>query len=468
MRYALLTTAIFALWPAVARADAPVAVDHSLAVANTTTVSLEATVSGTTEMSFAIASSPARGSLGEISTPTCQPTGTGSTDCTATVTYTPNLCTSGPDSFTYTATDTATMSISSPAAITLIQGPPPASLLPGPSLAPYRAISAGAPFTATASDAVVGATVDYGDGSGTQALSLDSAGTATLTHTYAAEGTFTLTLTNPGACGTSSSANERVDVVGSGTLDLASAIAPPGGNASIALPGVIGLTATLTAGPTDQSAQILGATYPPTSPLFALAAAKGQVLAGYDVRAINVSSNDSAVVSFSFPDGGTPTAASVVYFEPEAQRFAAVRPSAVVANSLVIDVVHRRVTIVFDRSSVPSITNLGGTRFALIAAPPAISGLAVTPRCLATGSSRSLRLRLTLSEKAALKIRVRRRAGARPPARCSGRSRRSARGAANKTLRVRGRLRAGVYEITVTARNIHGSSQATTTFAVAR
>src|SRR5690348_5711303 len=98
MRYALLITALFALWPAVARADLPVASDQSLPVANPTAVTLEATVTGTTEMTFAIATSPARGSLGQISTPTCQPTGAGSTHCAATVTYTPNVCTSGPDS----------------------------------------------------------------------------------------------------------------------------------------------------------------------------------------------------------------------------------------------------------------------------------------------------------------------------------------------------------------------------------
>jgi PKD repeat protein len=468
MRYALLTTALFALWPAVARADAPVAINQSLPVANPTAVTLEATATATTEMTFAIATSPARGSLGQISTPRCQPTGTGNTDCTATVTYTPNVCTSGPDSFTYTATDTATMATSNPATITLTQGPPPASSPPAPSLAPRDAISAGAQFTATASGAVAGATVDYGDGSGKQPLSVDSAGDAALSHIYAAEGTYTLTVTNPGACATSNSAGERVDVVASGTLGLTSAIAPPGGNATIALGGAIGLEATLTAVPADQSAEILGATYPATSPFFALAAASGQVVAGFDVRAINVSSGDRAVVRFSFPDGGIPTAASVVYFEPGAQRFVAVRPSSLVANSLAIDVLHHQVTIVFDRSSVPSITNLGGTRFAVIAVPPAISGLAVTPRCVARGADRSLRLHLTLSEKAALKIRVRRRAGVRPPARCAGRRTRSVTRAANRTLGLRGRLRPGVYEVTVTARNVHGSSQAITTFAVVR
>ena len=377
-RFGLVTIVIIGLWPAAARADAPVAIDQSLPVSNPTTVPLEATVTGTTEMTFAIASSPARGSLGQISSPTCQPTGTGSTECRATVTYTPNVCTSGPDSFTYGATDTASAATSNPATITLTQGPPPASTPSDPSLAANAAVSAGVPFTATAGTAIVGATADYGDGSGTQPLSVDAAGNAVLAHTYAAEGTYALTVTNPGACGTSAAASERVDVVAPGALDLTSATAPPGGNASIALPGLIGLMATLVAAPTDQSAGILGATYPPTSPLFGVAAAIGQVLAGYDVRAIDVSSNDSAVVTFSFPDGGIPTAASVLYFNPQTNGFVSVRPSSLDANSLVVDVARQQVTIVLDRSSLPAITDLGGTRFALIAAPPVINGLAVS------------------------------------------------------------------------------------------
>jgi hypothetical protein len=466
-RCALLTTAIIALSAAVARAAEPVASDQTVAVSNPTTVWLQATVSATTEMTFAIASTPARGSLGQISTPSCQPTETGGTRCQATVNYTPNVCTSGPDTFTYTATDTATKTTSSPATISLTQGAPPATPPPRPSLAPSAAASAGAPFSAAASGAASGATADYGDGSGAQSLPVDSTGNAGLRHTYAAEGTYTLTVTNPGACGTSAAASERVDVVAAGALALTSAMAPPGGSASIALRGAIGLTATLVAATTDRSATILGATYSATSPQFAVAAGNGQVLALYDVRVIDVSSSDSATVSFSFPDGGIPTAASVVYFDPRTKTFLPVRPSTLVANSLGIDVARQRVTVVFDRSSQPSITDIVGTRFALIAAPPAISALAVTPRCVTTRAVTSLRLHLTVSEKAALEIRVRRRAAARPPARCRGRKPPTATRAGHRTLRLPVRLRAGIYEVTVTARNIHGRSHATTSFAVA-
>ena len=470
-RCALLTIAILALWPAVASAEAPAAVDESVPLSNPTTISLEATVAGTTEMTFAIASAPARGSLGPISSPTCQPTGTGSTECEANVTYTPEACTSGPDAFTYTATDTGTSATSAPATITLQAPEPvpvPASTPPQPSLAPTAVTSAGAPFSATVSNAVVGATAEYGDGSGLQPLSVDAAGDAALSHTYAAEGTYWLTVANRGACSTSISAMERVDVLAPGTLGLTSAIAPPGGNASIAIPGALGLTATLFAAPTDRSAEILAAIYPPTSSLFAAAAAHGQVVGAYDVRVINVSSNDSAVVSFSFPDGGIPTAATLLYFDPQAQSYVPVHPSTLAANPLSVDVANHTVTIVFDHSSVPSITDLVGTRFALIAAPPAITRLAVTPRCVATGFVRLLRLHLSLSEKAALGIRVHRRAHARPPARCTGHSSRIPAHAGRKIVRLHRRhLRPGIYEVTLTARNIHGSSHVTRTFVVA-
>jgi hypothetical protein len=467
IRFVLLTTAILALWPAAASADGPVATNQSVPASNPVTVPLEATVIGSTEMTFAIASGPALGSLGQISAATCQPTGTGSTDCKATVTYTPNACTSGPDAFSYTATDTSTMATSPPATISLTQGPPAALPPPNPSLASNAATASGATFTASASGAVVGATADYGDGSGAQPLSVDAAGNAALTHVYSSEGTYTLTVSNPGACGTSAAASERVDVVAAGTLALTNAIAPPGGNATIALRGPIGLTATLATVPTDQSAEILGATYPPTTPEFALAAANGQVVADYDVRAINVSGKDTAVVTFSFPDGGVPTAASLLYLDPKSMRFVPVRPSTLVAHALTVDVVNQRITVILDSSSLPSITELRGTRFALIAAPPAISGLAVTPRCVGTRAERSLRLHLAVSEKAALEIRVRRRAGAHRPARCAGGNPRRSTHAGRRTLRLHGHLRPGVYEVTVIARNVHGSAQATTRFAVA-
>jgi Bacterial Ig domain len=458
----------FALWPAAASAAAPVAIDESVQIANPTTVPLEATVTGTTEMTFAIASNPTRGSLGQISSPTCQPTGNGSTDCKAIVTYAPNQCTNGPDSFTYTATDPAMMATSSPATVTISPGP----TAPPPTLPRTGVATAGAVFTGVVHDALPGATVDYGDNSGAQPLAVDSSSNAPLFHVYAAEGSHALTAINYGSCGLTAAASEHIDVLSPGALGLATASAAPGDIASIVVatvPSAASLRATLAVSPTDPAsgAGIVGATYPATSPLFGLAGPAGEVLAAYDVRAITVSTSDSVVVTFSYPDGGVPTAASLRYYDRARNTFVPVSPSTLVPRSLMIDVPDHRITIVIDRTSTPGITGLTGTRFAVIGQPPAISRLAVTPRCVARGAVRSLRVRLTLSQPARLQIDVGRRAGIRPPRRCGGHATRATH-AGHRVLRLRGHLRPGIYTLRVLARNIHGRSRvASATFTVA-
>jgi Bacterial Ig domain len=460
---------VFALWPAAASAAAPVAIDESVQIANPTTVPLEATAPGETEMTFAIASNPTQGSLGQVSSPTCQPTGTGSTDCKATVTYTPNECANGPDSFTYTATDTATTTISSPATVTLGADPNAAGPPPSPTLPQTAVTTAGASFTGAVQGALAGATVDYGDNSGVQPLVVDPSGDAPLSHVYAAEGSYQLTATNYAACGLTAAASERIDVLPPGALRLSVATAPPGGSASITVAGPASLAATLTVSPSDQvpGAGIVGATYPATSPLFAPARPPGDVLAGYDVRSISASANDTAVVTFSYADGGVITAPTLLFFDRSTDTFVPVRASTLVPNSLVVDAVHRRITIVFDNTSLPKLTDLTGTPFAVIARPPAIGGLAVTPRCVAPRAVRSLRLRLTLSQRATLQIRVHRLAGVRAPRRCGDHVARST-SPGDQVLRLAGHLRPGVYKVSVIARNIHGRSRVgSATFAVA-
>ncbi|MBA3711435.1 MAG: tandem-95 repeat protein [Pyrinomonadaceae bacterium] len=55
-------------------------------------------------LTFAITAAPTSGTLGTISTPVCTTTG-GTSNCTATVTYTPNSNFNGPDAFTFQASD---------------------------------------------------------------------------------------------------------------------------------------------------------------------------------------------------------------------------------------------------------------------------------------------------------------------------------------------------------------------------
>ncbi|MGH7489699.1 MAG: tandem-95 repeat protein, partial [bacterium] len=68
------------------------------------TITLSATDVDNQSLSFNIATSPSRGSLGAMSAPSCTVRGQGST-CTATVSYTPSLNLFGADSFTFTVTD---------------------------------------------------------------------------------------------------------------------------------------------------------------------------------------------------------------------------------------------------------------------------------------------------------------------------------------------------------------------------
>jgi len=465
-RYSLLAVVTIAMWPAAARAEElPLATSESVPVASPTTVQLEASVAGMTEMTFAISSNPASGSLGEISSAICAPTATGGSDCTATVTYTPNACTSGPDSFAYVAINTATMAASEPATVALTQGAPAPSP-DAPSLPATAAVSAGAPFSVGAAGVAAGATVEYGDGSGAQTLAAAAGGTAVLRHSYAAEGVYTATVTNHGACGTSSAASEEVSVVASGSLQVAAASAMPGTSTSITIPGATGLTAVLTSVPGDQPAAIFAATYAPANPLFEAASTSRQVLAGYDFRAIGVSGSDRAVVSFGFPDGGIPTAASLVYLDRSTESFVPVRSSGLVPDSYIVDIPDHTVSVVFDSSSRPSITELSGTRFALIAVPPALHDFALTPRCTTARGARSLRVHLVPTQRAALAIHVRRLAHVRTPARCPRRKHAIATRPGEEIFPLHRRLRAGVYQVTVVARNMHGTSRTSTKLTV--
>src|SRR5579871_2113854 len=172
--------ALSSLWAPAVGAAGPVAVDESVPATATTTVPLEATTAGTTEMTFAIASAPGHGTLGSILNTTCAPTGSGGTDCTASVVYTPNQCASGPDSFTYTATDPGSNATSSPAIVTLSPGPTAPTPPPPPTLPQTGAAVAGVPFSGAVQNALPGATVDYGDGSGAQPLTVDAGGGAHL------------------------------------------------------------------------------------------------------------------------------------------------------------------------------------------------------------------------------------------------------------------------------------------------
>ncbi|HUJ79772.1 MAG TPA: Ig-like domain-containing protein, partial [Nitrospiria bacterium] len=74
-------------------------------------------------LTFAVGTGPTHGSLGAVGTPSCTPSGAGST-CTATVTYTPTTGYAGPDSFTFTTNDSLLSSTAATVTITVANDPP--------------------------------------------------------------------------------------------------------------------------------------------------------------------------------------------------------------------------------------------------------------------------------------------------------------------------------------------------------
>jgi len=196
--------------------DAPVAAPQSATVSPNAPRTLPLTASDidSPSLTLSIASQPIYGTLGPIGSPSCTPSGGGST-CTASVTYTPNANYTGPDSFTFTTSDgTAT---SSPAQVSLTVGGSAISIddvtategntgtanatftvtLSAPSGQPVTVVAqtangtaiAGSDYTATGPT-----TLTFNPGITSQAFTVPILGDTA----PEADETFTVTLSNPG------------------------------------------------------------------------------------------------------------------------------------------------------------------------------------------------------------------------------------------------------------------------------
>ena len=298
-------------------------------------------------LSFAVTAGPEHGTLGAIGPVACTFPG-GAADCTASVTYTPVASFSGTDAFTYTASDMSTSSAAT-ATITVAARVP---LLPSDALTEQNDV-----YMAIVAQVVTGATVDYGDGTDALLLVQDD-GTALLDHVYTTEGTFTVTVTNPGG----SAAATHVNVLLAGPADTNSATVLPGGNVTMRVGGT--LVAVLDVSATNPvPVQIIGAVYQPDAAGFESGA---PTLGAFDVRALGAHENDRLVLTLSYPaDAPADAVPTLLYFDPGTNAFAPVRGSRRVPSSLVVDRTAHTVTVVLDGSSTPSLLALRGTRLAV-------------------------------------------------------------------------------------------------------
>ncbi|HYU62072.1 MAG TPA: Ig-like domain-containing protein [Solirubrobacterales bacterium] len=329
-----------------AAAAAPVADDVSAATSNgdPVAVTLHGSDDFDSTLTVSVVDGPSNGTLGPIGSLDCTYPG-GQTNCTAEVTYTPGPCLNGSDSFSYRVADglasddgMATIAVSS-----LV-----------PSFAKDRFVASGSVYETTAADLLPGATVDYGDGGGSQEVTVEPDGTAVLSHLYPDEGSYRVTVRNPGGCEAAGYAHVLLPgATSTGVVDVG--------------PGEIGtldlglLSATLTTASTDPSAAtLLAALYPPGTPGFD--PRDLTALSAFDLRTIGATSADVLVAKFRYPADTPPgTVPTLLFLDPQSGRFEPVGGSTKLPDSLVVDEANREITIVFDDTSFPTLTSLKGT-----------------------------------------------------------------------------------------------------------
>jgi hypothetical protein len=205
------------------------------------------------------------------------------------------------------------------------------------------------------------AAINYGDGSGAQPLVLTPDHTFAFNHAYQQEGNYLVTVAITDDGGASGFASVPIIVFDSSIPlgQVGQATAPPGGSATITGHGI---TATLDRDASDD----------PTQPAFLLTAPVSERTIAqlgassaispdmrsnaFDIRSVNLTAEDKAVVTFQIPPGvGIPT---LQYFDVASHSFKPVQ-----ADSIVIDSLHQTITLTFDAGSTPSLSNLSGTVF---------------------------------------------------------------------------------------------------------
>jgi hypothetical protein len=221
------------------------------------------------------------------------------------------------------------------------------------------------------------ATINYGDGSGAQPLVLTPDHTFAFNHVYQQEGNYLVTVAITDDGGASGFASVPIIVFDSSIPlgQVGEATAPPGGSATITGRGI---TATLDRDASDD----------PTQPAFLLTGpvpeskiaqlggssvvAPGMHASAFDIRSVNLTAQDKAVVTFQYPPGmGTP---ALQYFDAASHSFKPVQ-----ADSIVIDSVHGTITLTFDAGSTPRLGDLTGTVFLVSIPQGGVSSPAPAP-----------------------------------------------------------------------------------------
>jgi uncharacterized membrane protein len=220
------------------------------------------------------------------------------------------------------------------------------------------------------------ATINYGDGSAAQPLVLTPDHTFAFNHVYQQEGNYLVTVAITDDGGASGFTSVPIIVFDSGIqlAQVSEATAPPGGSATITAHDI---TATLERDASDdptQPAFLLTGPVPESTiaQLGASAIGPDMHANAFDIRSVNLTAEDKAVVTFQYPSGvGIPT---LQYFDAASHSFKLVQ-----ADSIVIDSFHHTITLTFDAGSTPRLGDLSGTVFLVSIPQGGVSSPAPAP-----------------------------------------------------------------------------------------
>jgi hypothetical protein len=225
------------------------------------------------------------------------------------------------------------------------------------------------------------ALIDWGDGTKTAGtIQANSTGGFDVfgNHTYARETTFLVdvTIADPSRNTRETTAPSAAAVLTAGQGAQLQGVgfqrsAPGASSASASEPGV---TATLSEpGGGSQTLTLFVATYSANPEPGAV-----EGLAFHDVRVTGVDGAGQLTVTFHY-SGGKGQPVMLEFFDPDTNQYRSVVGSRLAPQSVTFDLVAETVTIVFDATSFPALTALGGTVFTIALAVPTSTGETISP-----------------------------------------------------------------------------------------
>jgi hypothetical protein len=232
--------------------------------------------------------------------------------------------------------------------------------------------------------------VDYGDGSASERVASDQANSFTLSHTYQKEGSVLVTVTVSDVFGPLGTTAFYADVMLPGVVSAVKVTVQPGQTGTVDFAGASVTLQHSGASPID--AFVIVASVPESSlttlPNTSSLTNGTEMVTSYDVRGINVSSDDVATVTFHY-DATNNNFPTLTYYDETTRTLLPVSSTLYRVNTQ-----DHTITLRLDGGSSPALFQTRGTVFS-IAVPLSVSAPPALAPSLPEGSQGSSQVALT-------------------------------------------------------------------------